>query len=105
MVHSIKYLGVHISRDLTWTINTSSIIKKAHQHLYFLRRLRLASLNIPVLAAFYRSRIMGDPKHPAYKLFVPFPSGKRLRSIKARTTRLKHSFYSEAVRLVNSRPH
>lgn len=40
---------VHISRDLKWTINTSNILEKAHQRLYFLRRLRQAGLNTSVL--------------------------------------------------------
>lgn len=161
MVHSFRYLGVNISRDFKWTINTSNILKKAHQPLYFLRRLRQAGLNSSVLAAFYRcvvestltfsmttwygncsaadrkalqrvvqtaqkitrsshpsiediytsrcrssaAHIMGDSTHPAHRLFESLPSGKRLRSIKSRTTRLKCSFYPEAVRLMNSVPH
>lgn len=163
MVHSFKYLGAHISRDLKWTINTSHILKKAHQRLYFVRKLRQAGLNSSVLAAFYRcvaestltlsitswygncsaadrtalqrvvrtrrtqkitrtsfssikdiytstctssaAHIMKDPTHPAHGLFDPLPSGKRLRSIKSRTTRLKRSFFSEAVGLMNSIPH
>ena len=36
-VTSFKFLGVHISEDLSWTLNTSTLIKKAHQHLFFLR--------------------------------------------------------------------
>ncbi|KAI3355175.1 hypothetical protein L3Q82_017875 [Scortum barcoo] len=41
VVSSFRYLGVHISDDLTWSKNTSCLIRKAHQRLYFLRRLRL----------------------------------------------------------------
>ena len=48
------------------------------------------------------SCIMKDPTHPAHALFVPLPSGRRLRSIKSRTTRLRNSFFPEAVRLLNS---
>ncbi|KAK3518337.1 hypothetical protein QTP86_003647 [Hemibagrus guttatus] len=39
IIQSIKFLGVHLAEDLTWLLNTSSITKKAQQHLYFLRRL------------------------------------------------------------------
>ncbi|KAK3537989.1 hypothetical protein QTP70_026506 [Hemibagrus guttatus] len=39
IVKSIKFLGVHLAEDLTWSLNTSSITKKAQQRLYFLRRL------------------------------------------------------------------
>ncbi|KAI3364359.1 hypothetical protein L3Q82_011160, partial [Scortum barcoo] len=46
----------------------------------------------------------GPHSHTAHELFVvPLPSGRRrLRSIKSRTTRLRNSFFPEAVRLLNS---
>ncbi|KAI3369443.1 hypothetical protein L3Q82_007483 [Scortum barcoo] len=47
VVSSFRYLGVHISDDLTWSKNTSCLIRKAHQRLYFLRRLRRAGLGSP----------------------------------------------------------
>ncbi|MBN3323459.1 ZBED5 protein, partial [Atractosteus spatula] len=37
---STKFLGVHITDDVTWTIYTTSLAKKAQQRLYFLQRLR-----------------------------------------------------------------
>ena len=158
VVSSFRYLGVHIANDLSWSTNTACLIKKAHQRLYFLRRLRHAGLGSSVLSSFYRcvvesvlsscinvwhgscsaaekkalqrvvkaaqrtvgrnlpsttdvykarcrkraSCIMEDPTHPSHTLFVPLPSGRRLRSIKSRTTRLRNSFFPEAVRLLNS---
>ncbi|KAI4888701.1 hypothetical protein NFI96_020696, partial [Prochilodus magdalenae] len=158
VVSSYRYLGVHLSNNLTWSNNTSSLVRKAHQRLYFLRRLRRAGLGSSVLTSFYRcvvesvlcssinvwhgscsaadrkalqrvvkaaqrsvgvslptttdiytSRcrkratcIMKDPTHPAHSLFVPLPSGRRLRSIKCRTNRLRNSFIPEAVRLLNA---
>ncbi|KAI3373987.1 hypothetical protein L3Q82_022554, partial [Scortum barcoo] len=54
VVSSFRYLGVHISDDLTWSKNTSCLIRKAHQCLYFLRRLRRAGLGSSVLTSFYR---------------------------------------------------
>ncbi|KAI4885591.1 hypothetical protein NFI96_030073, partial [Prochilodus magdalenae] len=39
-VKTFKFLGVHISEDLTWSQNTHYIIRKSQQRLYFLRRLR-----------------------------------------------------------------
>lgn len=47
------YLGVHLSNDLTCSINSSSLTWKIHQCLYFLRWLRQVGLRIPVLACFY----------------------------------------------------
>ncbi len=48
-VSSTKFLGVHITEDLTWTTNTMSLSKKAQQRLHFLRRLKRASLPPPIL--------------------------------------------------------
>ncbi|KAL0191921.1 hypothetical protein M9458_010217, partial [Cirrhinus mrigala] len=56
-VSSTKFLGVHITEDLTWTTNTMSLSKKAQQHLHFLRRLKRASLPPPILTTFYRRTI------------------------------------------------
>ena len=44
MVSCLKYLGLHIFDNLTWNINTSSIVKKTHQH-------------ISVLVSFYRCAV------------------------------------------------
>ncbi|KAI4873263.1 hypothetical protein NFI96_029966, partial [Prochilodus magdalenae] len=54
VVSSYRYLGVHLSNNLTWSNNTSSLVRKAHQRLYFLRRLRQAGLGSSVLRSFYR---------------------------------------------------
>ncbi|KAK3569758.1 hypothetical protein QTP86_004075 [Hemibagrus guttatus] len=49
--------GVHLAEDLTWSLNTSSITKKAQQRLHFLRRLRKAHLPPLILTTFYRGTI------------------------------------------------
>ncbi|KAK1787290.1 hypothetical protein P4O66_002796 [Electrophorus voltai] len=36
-VDSFKYLGVHISQDLSWSHHNNSLAKKARQRLYHLR--------------------------------------------------------------------
>ncbi|KAI4898399.1 hypothetical protein NFI96_002300 [Prochilodus magdalenae] len=129
VVSSYRYLGVHLSNNLTWSNNTSSLVRKAHQRLYFLRRLsinvwhggcsaadrkalqrvvkaaqRSVGVSLPTTTDIYTSRcrkratcIMKDPTHPAHSLFVPLPSGRRLRSVKCRTNRLRNSFIPEAV--------
>ncbi len=56
-VSSTKFLGVHITEDLTWTTNTMPLSKKAQQRLHFLRRLKRASLPPPILTTFYRGTI------------------------------------------------
>ncbi len=166
-VGSTKFLGVHITEDLTWTTNVTSLNKKGQQ-----RRLKRASLPPPILTTFYRgtienvlttcitvwygncsdadrktlqlglgdishhhktlqrtvntaAKIIGaplpsildiflarcssktksivkDPNHPSHNLFQLLPSGRRYRSIKARSVRLLNSFFPQAVRALNS---
>ncbi len=147
-VGSTKFLGVHITEDLTWTTNFMSLNKKGQHRLHFLCRLKRASLTPPVLTTFYRgtlesvltscitvwygncsaanhktlqwtvntaAKIIGgplpsilviflarcssktnsivkDPTHTSHNLFQLLPSGRRYRSIKARSVRLLNSF-------------
>ena len=42
--------------------------------------------------------ILANADHPANKLFVPLPSGKRFQSIKAKTNRFRDSFYVKSTR-------
>ena len=65
-VASFKFLGVHISEDLSWTLNTSTIVKKAHQRLFFLRRLKKAHLSPQILENF---QPLYHREHP-YKLHL-----------------------------------
>ncbi|KAK3527863.1 hypothetical protein QTP86_009732 [Hemibagrus guttatus] len=36
-VSSFKFLGIHISEDLSWRLNTSTLVRKTQQRLYFQR--------------------------------------------------------------------
>ncbi|KAI4876407.1 hypothetical protein NFI96_004026 [Prochilodus magdalenae] len=54
-VSSFKYLGVHISDDLTWTLNTTYVLKRAQQRLYFLRRLRKFGMSPRILSNFRKN--------------------------------------------------
>ena len=56
-VNNIKFLGIHISSNLTWSLNTSHLVKKAQQRLFFLRKLKRAGLSSRLLVNFYRSTI------------------------------------------------
>ncbi|KAK1803836.1 hypothetical protein P4O66_003789 [Electrophorus voltai] len=56
-VDSFRYLGVHISQDLSWSCHTNSLAKKARQRLYHLRRLRDFRLPSKVLRNFYTCTI------------------------------------------------
>ncbi len=52
-VTNFKFLGVHISEDLTWSAHTDAVLKKAHQRLFFLRRLRKFGTSPRILRSFY----------------------------------------------------
>ncbi len=45
--------------------------------------------------------IVKDPTHPSHSLFQLLPSGRRYRSIRARSARLLNSFFPQAVRALN----
>src|SRR4029434_2981239 len=56
-VCSTKFLGVHISEDLSWATNSASLAKKAQRRLYFLRKRKRVKAPIPILNAFYRGTV------------------------------------------------
>uniref|UniRef100_A0A9J8D6D0 Reverse transcriptase domain-containing protein n=1 Tax=Cyprinus carpio carpio TaxID=630221 RepID=A0A9J8D6D0_CYPCA len=56
-VSNTKFLGVHITEDLSWTDNIAALAKKAQQRLYFLRKLRRARAPAPIMCTFYRGTI------------------------------------------------
>ncbi len=48
-------------------------------------------------------RIIKDSSHPSHRLLSLLPSGRRLRSIRSRTSQLRDSFFPQAIRLMNSK--
>ncbi|KAK3572709.1 hypothetical protein QTP86_006144 [Hemibagrus guttatus] len=62
-VNDIKFLGLHITKDLTWTINTTYLVKKAQQRLFFLRKLKKAKVPSQLLVNFNRSTIESILSH------------------------------------------
>ncbi|KAI4878032.1 hypothetical protein NFI96_008451 [Prochilodus magdalenae] len=56
-VDRFKYLGLHISEDLSWSCHTTALVKKAQQHLYHLRCLRYFKLPSKVLRNFHTCTI------------------------------------------------
>ncbi len=131
-VSSFKYLGVNISEDLTWTTHIQTQVKKARQRLYHLRQLRKFRVSPAILKTFYSgaiesvlisgsarpslqdiylkrcksraAKIIKDSTHPGNHLFCLLPSGKRFRSMMAKTERLRRSFFPQAIRLLNTNP-
>ena len=56
-VESFKFLKVHITDKLKWSTNTDSVVKKAQQSLFNLRRLKKFGLSPKTLSNFYRCTI------------------------------------------------
>ena len=56
-VSSFKYLGVHISEDLSWTVHTDTVVKKARQRLYHLRQLSRFKVSQRILISFYSAAV------------------------------------------------
>lgn len=55
-IHSIRFVSVQIS-DLSWTANTTMVMKKAQQWLHLMRVLRKNNLEKKLLVTFYRAII------------------------------------------------
>ena len=47
VVNSTKFLGMHITDNLIWSVNTAALVRKAQQRLHFLQRMRRALLPRP----------------------------------------------------------
>ena len=54
-VSSFKFLGVRVSKGLTWPTNTAAVVGKAQQRLFFLRLLRKCQVGTKLLQTFYHS--------------------------------------------------
>jgi hypothetical protein len=52
-VESFKVLGVHITKELTWSKHTKTVVKRARQHLFPLRRLKQFGMGPQILKKFY----------------------------------------------------
>ena len=56
-VESFKFLGVHITNKLTWSKLTKTVVKRAQQHLFPLRRLKRFVMGPQTLKRFYSCTI------------------------------------------------
>eukprot|EP00061_Rhincodon_typus_P011533 g36609.t1 len=56
-VESVKFLGVMITYDLSWTSHVDATVNNAQQRLIFLRQLRKFGMSIRSLTNFYRCTI------------------------------------------------
>jgi hypothetical protein len=56
-VESFKFLCVHITKELTWSTHTHTVLKMARQRLFPLRRLKRFGMGPQTLKKFYRCTI------------------------------------------------
>ncbi|KAK2190780.1 hypothetical protein NP493_69g05023 [Ridgeia piscesae] len=57
IIQHFKFLPSPIYNNLKWELNIDTIVKKAQQRLYFLRRLRWFGLTTQLMLTFYRAAI------------------------------------------------
>ncbi len=93
-----------------WYGNSSNQDCKALQRVVRLAE-RISGSALPSLQVTYLKRcksraakIIKDSNHPGNHLFRLLPSGKRFRSMMAKTERLRRSFFPQAIRLLNTNP-
>ena len=93
----------------TWYGNTTQQEKLELDRVVKTAR-KIIGCDLPPLEQLYTKRVLrkaraivADDQHPAYHLFVPLPSGRRFRCIRAKTERLRKSFFPQAVQAVS--PH
>ncbi len=91
-----------------WYNNATNQDCKALQRVVRLAE-RISGSTLPSLQDIYLKRcksraakIIKDSNHPGNHLFCLLPSGKRFRSMMAKTERLRRSFFPQAIRLLNS---
>uniref|UniRef100_A0A3P9DSM1 Reverse transcriptase domain-containing protein n=1 Tax=Maylandia zebra TaxID=106582 RepID=A0A3P9DSM1_9CICH len=92
----------------TWYGNSTAYNCKALQRVVRCSE-RIIGGELPSLQDIYRKRclrkagrIIKDSSHPSHKLFRLLPSGRRFCSIRSRTSRLRDSFFHQAIRLLNT---
>ncbi len=91
-----------------WYNNATNQDCKALQRVVRLAE-RISGSTLPSLQGIYLKRcksraakITKDSNHPGNHLFRLLPSGRRYRSLMAKTERLRKSFFPQAIRLLNT---
>ena len=56
-VESFKFLGVHITSELSWSKHTKTVVKRAQQNIFPVRRLKRFGMGPLILKRFYSCTI------------------------------------------------
>uniref|UniRef100_A0A3Q3JQD9 Reverse transcriptase domain-containing protein n=1 Tax=Monopterus albus TaxID=43700 RepID=A0A3Q3JQD9_MONAL len=91
-----------------WFASCTVAERKALQRIITTAQ-EITGCSLPSLEELYKSRclkkaqkIWEDSSHPGHHLMEMLPSGRRFRCLKARTNRLKNSFYPKAIIALNN---
>ena len=124
---NFKFLGVHITKNLSWSLNSSSLVKKAHQRLHRILSdfycCTTESILTNCISVWYGNcnaadrkalqrvvnsaqRTIGCPLPPIHNTYHDHCLNKAKSIVKDdthpnRTSRHKYSFFPEAVTLLN----
>lgn len=71
-IESHRFLGVTVSWDLKWEMNSVALLKKAQQRMFFLWQLKEFRLPITAMAQFYRAIIESILTHSSREPLSPF---------------------------------
>ncbi len=96
--------------DTTFPVKDIESIYRVYIHRVVRTARHIVGGELPSLQDIYTRRcvrkarrIIKDSSHPSHSLLSLLPSGRRLRSIRSRTSRLRDSFFPQAIRLMNSK--
>ncbi len=102
------HCGEHPGCITAWFGNSTASNRRALQRVVQTAR-HIVGGELPSLQDIYTRwctrkarRIIKDSSHPSHSLLSLLPSGRRFRSIQSRTSRLRDSFFPQAIRLMNS---
>jgi hypothetical protein len=111
-VESFMFLGVHITDKLKWSTHTDSVVKKAQQCLFNLRRLKKFGLSPKTLTNLYRCTIVGLYPRLVRKLHRPqsqgSPEGSEVCTTHHRgqtTCHPGHLHHRKAKKIINDNTH
>ncbi len=103
------HCGEHWPAVFAWFGNSTAGKRKALQRVVRTAR-HIVGGELPSLQDIYTRRcirkarrIIKDSSHPSDSLLSLLPSGRRLRSIRFRTSRLRDSFFPQDISLMNSK--
>ncbi len=99
--HSPRYLFNTVAKFTKNKASTGVEISQQHSSIDFMNYFT-SKIDTIKRCKSRAAKIIKDSNHPGNHFFTSLPSGKRFRSMTAKTERLRRSFFPQAIRLLNS---